>query len=269
MHVFLLFLPLLTINLISPAPLVNMTSPQPASADIDMPTSKHCRFLSDPNVLKSEESLLLQHWIEAQRDIFSAPVLPPSPPLLEFREAISRSVNTNPTALLANQRSQVSGGDATNIQLVLEQQAGTIRKINCLEALLLDIQIKRSAEKNRHMFSEPTEFLSYILTRGNELKIYYYTTDQAGVRGLAVFDSLLKVDMAAGWTVAGSIHNHTFFPESEHVFGGVVPSMTDIEYFRNAAREFGIPGASITNGFHTLSVSEDEFWKFSSLRSDE
>lgn len=243
--------------------IVYMTNP---GSGILMPET--CRFRNQPEVIRNEPDVLLQYWIEAVNPDFSSPTLPATESLHEFRDHINQLLNTDPLELLAAQRSRVNGGDAVNVDLVLAGEAGTIRKMSCLEGLLLSVQTERSAGQGISMYSDPTEFMSYILTRGDSLKIYYYTVDQPGIRGLSVFDELLDQDRADGWAVSQHIHNHNFFPGSEMVLGGVVPSIADIGAYRNAVFRYGLSGATITNGFHSVDLTPDEFKKFSAGDQD-
>jgi hypothetical protein len=54
------------------------------------------------------------------------------------------------------------------------------------------------------------------------------------------------------------LHNHNFFPEEEGVLGGVVPSVSDVGYYRIIMAQYGAPLASITNGFHTLDLGVED-----------
>lgn len=222
-----------------------------------------CDFQSEPEILRHETNSLLQVWTEHARPVLTSHTLPPEPSLHDFRAAVSEPINVNAIVMLEAQLPHVSGGDATNVQMVLDKKASSIDAMNCLEALLLSVQIQRSVERGKPMYSSPTEFFSFVLSRDEQLKIYYYTTYQAGVRGLAIFNKLLDKDISDGWRVIDTIHNHSIFPESDTPYGGVVPSATDIQYFRNAAARFDIPRASITNGFNTIRIPRSDFEKFS------
>ncbi len=225
--------------------------------------SAPCAFLSPPTVVLSEPSTLLQYWLEPARVELEAHALPDSPALHEFRAEISESLDTDPRTLLLTQLPLVEGGDAENVRLVLDGSAGTLRPMNCLEGLLLATQAERSVAQGRSMYSHPTEFLSYVLQRGDTLKIWYYTVDQPGVGGLRTLHEPLARDLEDGWAVVTNIHNHNFFPDQERVLGGVVPSATDIQYLRNNQGSLGLPRAAITNGFHTLEIEGAEFRRFS------
>src|SRR5262249_16194320 len=102
-----------------------------------------------------------------------------------------------------------------------------------------------------------------VLRRGDSLKIWYYTVDQPGVGGLARLHEPLMADIQQGWVVVTNIHNHNFFPLSEKVLGGVVPSATDIQYLRNVRRSLGVTRAVIINGFHSIDISAADFDRFS------
>ena len=69
-------------------------------------------------------------------------------------------------------------------------------------------------------------------------------------------------DIQQGWAVASTIHNHNFFPLADGVMGGVVPSATDIQYFRNVRSSMGVTRAVIVNGFHSLDISATDFDRF-------
>jgi hypothetical protein len=223
-----------------------------------------CAFKSKPQVLKENPDALLQVWVEQNRPVLKSHTLPSGPFLREFRSAVRDIIDVDPVNMLQAQLPHVSGGDATNVQMVLNRKAGSIEAMNCLEALLLNMQIEQSAKQGKPLHSSPTEFFSFILARDTELKIYYYTTYQAGVRGLSIFNELLDQDISDGWLLVNNIHNHSIFPESDTRYGGVVPSATDIQYFRNVARQYALIGASITNGFNTIRISQNEFDMFSS-----
>ena len=224
--------------------------------------SGDCVPLPPPHVLVEEESALLQYWVVADAQHLRGPTLPDSPSLLAFRDAISRAVDTDPRHLLEQQLPLVDGGDAENVRIVLSGDAGTIRPMNCLEALLLATQTERSARKGYSMYSRPTEFLSYVLVRGDSLKVWYYTVDQAGVRALGRLHDPVTADVRAGWAVRTNIHNHNFFPDSARVLGGVVPSATDVQALRNMRTSIGLTRASITNGFHTIDIEPADVDRF-------
>jgi hypothetical protein len=222
-----------------------------------------CAFPAPPTVLRAEADVLLQFWVLPDRPALHEATLPHSPALSEFRERISTRMDTEPRGLLAQQLPHTQGGDAENVRRVLSGEVGAVRPMSCLEALLFATQAERTAGEGRPMHTSPTEFLSYLLQRGDTLKVWYYTVDQPGVGGLATLHEPLRADLAAGWSVLRNIHNHNFFLDREGVLGGVVPSATDVQYLRNMSATLGPLHVSITNGFHTLDLTPTELARLS------
>lgn len=224
------------------------------------PAANPCLPLPAPHVVVEEPGRLLQYWLVEDRPSLNEAALPESQSLHEFRERIAAALDVDPRALLERQLPHVTGGDAENVRLVLSGEAGSLRPMSCLEGLLLATQTERSVAQGRSMETHPTEFLSYILKRGNTLKIWYYTVDQAGVGGLATLHEPLDRDLVEGWTVAKNLHNHNFFLQAADgkVLGGMVPSATDIEYLRN----MGIERATITNGFDSIDLAPADLERF-------
>lgn len=221
--------------------------------------AEDCAFPSAPHVIRAEDDLLLQYWLIEDHPNLYETILPATPSLREFRERITQSFDTAPRGLLERQLPHTSGADTEDIRLVLTGEAGSIRPMSCLEALLLATQTERSVGEGRSMYSYPTEFTSYVLKRNDTLKIWFFTVDQPGIRGLAILHEPLMADLEAGWTVITNIHNHNFFPEAEAVQGGTVPSATDIQYLRNMHGSLGLTQASITNGFDSVDLSLTDF----------
>lgn len=241
----------------------NTVLPDDQNGSIHPPDS--CQFKSNPIILRDQPGSFLQVWVEEYRPVFDEPVLPESESLHQFRDQIRQILDTDPLVILENQRSQVTGGDAVNVDLVLKGDAGTVRKMSCLEGILFSHLTDRSISQGKSMYTDPTEFLSYGLTKGDSLKIYFYTVDQPGIGGLSVFDDLLEQDLNDGWIVTQNLHNHNFFPGTEMVLGGVVPGAGDVGAFRSTARRYGANNATITNGFHSIDMTSDDFLKFSSV----
>jgi uncharacterized protein (DUF1697 family) len=213
-----------------------------------------CELEAAPTAIVSDSSRLLQYWIVEDRPAFASSAVPDSPALRAFRAEVSGRFDTDARALLRAQLPHVEGGDAANVRAVLDGEAGRIRQIRCLEALLLSVQAERTVSQGRSMFERPTEFAAWILERDGALKIWYFTVDQPGIGSLAPVHGMVSADQEQGWRVRQLLHNHNFFPEEEGVLGGVVPSVSDVGYYRIVMDQYGAPLASITNGFHTLDL---------------
>jgi hypothetical protein len=243
--------------------LVAALAAAPAHAQVTVPADVACAFPAPPVVVRDEPSLLLQHWLLPDDPLLGGPSRPASAALHDFRARITASLDVEPRSLLARQLAHTSGGDAENVRLALDGAAGTIREMSCLEALLVAAQSERSLAQGRSMYTHPTEFVSWVLARGDTLKVWYYTVDQPGVRALSTVNDRVAADVAAGWRVLANIHNHNFFPGTERVLGGVVPSAVDVQAMRSARDALGLPRATITNGFHSIDITAAELERFS------
>jgi hypothetical protein len=232
---------------------------RPPRADV---RSEACAFPAPPMVVRDEVGALLQYWLIRNAPELGESSLPATPSLHEFRERIARSIDTVPRSLVERQLAGTTGADAENVRLVLAGAAGSIRPMSCLEALLLATRTERATARGRPMHVDPTEFVSFVLKRGDTLKVWFYTVDQPGLGRLGVLHEPVGRDVDEGWEVVTNLHNHNFFPGTERVLGGVVPSGTDVQYLRSARATFGLPGASITNGFHSLDISAGDLDRF-------
>ena len=222
-----------------------------------------CAALPAPRVVAEGPSSLLQYWVVDNAPWLNEATLPASPALREFRERISSTIDTNARRLLERQVAQLDGGDDANLRLVLSGEAGSLRPMSCLEALLLATQAERTRAQGSSMYDNPTEFVAYVLQRGDTLKVWYYTVDQAGIRGLGTIHGPVEEDVRGGWSPVRSIHNHNFFPDSEPFCCGVTPSLADVESARIMRDAIGVPQFVITNGFDSVEISAAELDRFS------
>lgn len=240
------------------------TSPpadEPSGALADTPAPL-CAFTSPPAVQVDAPASFLQVWEEPDRPELHTSALPDSPSLQAFRKEIAAVVDTAAAAFLETQLPLVTGGDADNVRLVLSGEAGTIRPMTCLEGLLMATLTDRSLARGTTLFTDPTEFVSYVLERDGMLRVWFYTVDMAGVRGLGTLHEPVTADLEDGWTMVENIHNHNVFPGAEMVLGGVAPSATDMQLFRNMRQTLGLTRASIVNGFHALEMTGDDLARF-------
>lgn len=215
-----------------------------------------CQFESSPTVLETGEAHLLQYWEFSDSSILNLAELPTSPTLIAYQDLVSSKLNTDPVELLA--RYSVAGmnaNDGHNLEVVRKDPSKYIRPIRCLEALLLDNQIKR----NNKMSVKPTEFLAfYLKNQEDRLRVYYLTNDISGVRKLSSLFDRIRQDINAGWVVLGNLHNHSFFldninqAEARHPQGVLIPSANDIQVLRANRDDFKMQSVSITNGFNTF-----------------
>lgn len=219
-----------------------------------------CEFESKPQVLENvtNPSRLLILWDESSSTILNSAKLPLSTPFLKYRNAVERSVHTDPYFLLERYaRRAPRPDDLHNIDAVLSG-VGEIRDVRCAEALLLDFQIQR----NPDMLFEPTEFLAYFLENNGKLRIYLLTNDSEGVGGMSRLVEEISKSIKSGWKIVGNLHNHSFSLgelKSNRPQGVLAPSGNDMRVFNGHARDLGLPRAFITNGFHTVILTSESF----------
>jgi hypothetical protein len=239
-------------------------------------SSLECSFSASPVVLLAEgnpsvaKSRLLQVWDLDSTNVLFSNYSPSAHSLHDFRKtAISKLWSTHQSVLLAR---AITGAvptkpDTLNAVQAFARQRELIRPIKCLEAMLLSQQTERI-----DMISEPTEFIAFILRSSvsNKLRVYYYTTNEPGIRNMGTVMSLVEQDVDSGdWELWANLHNHNFFFDGTKPLNGVVaPSATDVEFFRNLGGDLGLQEAWITNGFDTLVISSRDFWKFHVAEGD-
>ena len=148
-------------------------------------------------------------------------------------------------------------GDRENIEIVLEN-SDQIRKINCLESELVAIQNGRV-----DLIDHPTEFIAFLLSKGDSNLLYYFTSNIAGVRGFGDIHGQLEKMLALGWQLEFNLHNHNFFVSSENLRGGISPSTADAGLFQTEFKHYSLRKALITNGFETTEIDSSLFSLFS------
>jgi hypothetical protein len=221
-----------------------------------------CKFTTAAKVLEDSPGLHLSVREQPSSTTFFKTDFTPSGTLQTYRSAVSTSVSPEPFELLRRYLPRATRAeDARNVELILDQRAGFIRRINCMEALLLEEQIKRTPL----METNPTEFLATFLTDGERVRVYFLTNDSVGVGGIARLYEEIERDVQQGWRVESNLHNHSFFLDDlkgSSPQGVLAPSASDIHALKSQADHVRLKRALITNGFHTLSIDSSEFAAF-------
>lgn len=222
-----------------------------------------CAFGSEPTIIERTDAgpnpILLQYWDFDSDQILFLKSLPDSRRLAEYREMVAKRIATDPAALLKRYMAlQPTPEDLHNIEVVLSRP-GNIKELDCLTGLLLDVEIGR----DERFATDGPEFIAYFLQRKGKLRAYFLTNDSGGIRGAGVSSLLRRIDADrdAGWKVLANLHNHSFFLndlDSKKPQGVLAPSANDIGVFISHIERFGLKGAYITNGFHTLYVSSQD-----------
>jgi len=153
---------------------------------------------------------------------------------------------------------QTNNSDSINAQLIHSKNVGKIRPIQYLEAQLLDYQLSRYP-----LFSWPTEFHGFIITHDSLklVRVYFAASDQPWPPKPNLILERLKKELNQGWTFKYHLHNH-YEPRSRQYLGILAPSMADAQYYQFLLEDFKLENALITNGFHTVEITKNEFSKF-------
>lgn len=152
-----------------------------------------------------------------------------------------------------------SQGEAENGRLVLAGAVGTLRPVNCLEALLVDYQAARFA-----MASHPTEFHAVIMERGDagnrEVRVWFAASGAPWPPRATLLLERVAADRREGWRAVTHLHNHPFLFDGEgDVAGANAPSLTDVQFWRYLRDELGVERARVTNGFATFEAPASSF----------
>ncbi len=156
--------------------------------------------------------------------------------------------------------SEESDGDKINAHLVHSGESGLLRKINCLEAQLLNYQLMRYP-----LFSHPTEFHGFIGFNAelDKYRVYFAASDTEWPPKPRLLLDEIDKDLERGWQLKYHLHNHYSDASGDYI-GILAPSMADAQYFKFLAEDYAIEKAFITNGFHTVVIEASEFNDFRS-----
>lgn len=238
-----------------------------ALGSMSLAIGNECQFSQPPVILFEQAHELHQVWTLDDLPIYASQTLTDDPSLSNYRSEIKKRVpDLNQISILQREYQDFikSGNpnylaEAGPTKLVYSKQAGTIRSINCLESLLLTVQLKRQL-----MIEHPSEFSAFILKNTDpaqpKLKIYYSTFDRPGGKINPRVTALVEADLAQGWVLWRHLHNHNFFfSNSVSVMGGTCPSRPDLQLYLDLVHNEGLQTAAVTNGFDTLEMSGADF----------
>lgn len=201
----------------------------------------------------TRESRLLQFWDLPNTPIWWSTANPISPAYQDFHAKASKVAGgTEPVRLLM-------ASPTHNNLLVAASAATWIHPASCLEKLLQGVQHARI-----DTFSDPTEFVSFVLRSPDErtLRIYYYTVNQNGIGNMTPMTDPVRHDWRNGWRILVSLHSHPFLPADPKMNGILAPSGPDAHFYMNFVRNAELAEARITNGLHTVRIAAAEFPRF-------
>ena len=174
-------------------------------------------------------------------------------------------------SLYAAQVGKPSRRESENGRLVLDGQVGRQRPVNALEWLLFQHQADRYP-----MIDHPTEFSAYILKGNGRIHVYMSGGDTIGTKLRHEVTERVALDVKAGMDLITHLHNHPFMFDRQpgdrlyttedsrtDVGGALAPSLTDVQALRRMHNDFGLIGATITNGLDTYEFKAVEFDRLS------
>ena len=174
-----------------------------------------------------------------------------------YTETINKEASQNlPKSVLEN----IENDDWRNAMLVHTGSLGKIRKINYLEAQILNYQMERYP-----FFSHPTEFHSFIAVNDSLQLVRAYlaaSNTKWPPRPTAVIQHLDE-SLENGWTLKYHFHDHFESPETQYL-GILAPSKADAFFYGGMNRKYKYEKVLITNGFHTLELAPGEVAQFES-----
>jgi hypothetical protein len=184
---------------------------------------------------------------------------------LQPRALLQRSRDTH--AAMKGDRAR----EAENSSAVLEEKAGTLGPISCLEWRLFQRQSRRYP-----MLEHPTEFYAYVLRGHGQIHVYLSGADRVGGKLRGEVRDRVVADVGRGFAPVAHGHNHNFMfdrkpgdrmwttEESVNDVGGTVaPSLTDVQAWRQMREHFGLQGAWVTNGLDTARYTSEDFDRLS------
>jgi hypothetical protein len=221
-----------------------------------------CGFAVLPEVLRSQGqpqeigSELVQVWDFQDDARLWTQTAPPS--IAAFRQnTLAGGIDVDPSALLRREGELSNASIRRNNQVVETHAAAWIRPARCIELLLLEQQYQRIDPTRRS-----TEFAALILRRDRDWRVYQITQNTDGIRNAGILFEALARDVAAGWTLEASLHNHNLAPDRNTPRGAIAPSESDAAMNAMMNARFGMHEAWITNGFHTVRIPSASFALF-------
>lgn len=174
-----------------------------------------------------------------------------------FKRQIRKRTSVDPIFLLQRQRQFYKDmpEELKRFDSVLNRQVGQIRGLNCLEAILLDTQLK--------FFKPNTEFEAYIFNRvgGKKLRILFQTQGQVSVVRYSIILNQIRNLVSQGWNLKIHLHNHPFSFENPYgdISGTILPSSADLLSYQGLKNQFGLKLGIVINGFNALVLTPKEF----------
>ena len=231
------------------------------------PPTGACRWPVAPVVLRQAADTVYQSWTYEARQMPGAVAPSELPALSAFLDTVRTRVGAlDAHALLSRQIAYYAGrpdsasqGEAANGRLVLSGAVGTLRPIDCLEALLVEYQAARFP-----MASHPTEFQAVVMERSDagtrRVRVYFAGSGAPWPPRANLLLERVAADRREGWRAVAHLHNHPFlFASGGDIAGANAPSLTDVQFWRHLREAVGVESARVTNGFVTFEAPAAAF----------
>ncbi len=215
---------------------------------------KICKFPSEPVVMLEKENSILQYWDYDEGYFEGKANFQDLTFLRAYQQKVQKEVrDLSQKALWSKSYDLEKAGDQQNMRIA-KTLWPKVRKINCLEALLLNLQGSRV-----DLISTPTEFLAFKLKKNKRVRLLYFTSNINGVRGLGFLHSKIQKFVDDNWILEKNIHNHTLNLNDKNYRGTIGPSVSDAFVFKMELKDFNLKAAVITNGFESMEVPSHMF----------
>ena len=219
--------------------------------------SSVCTFKNEPEIVEENNELLAMVFEEEDDEVFLSPFKEEDEAYDDYINWVQENFMTDPYDLLERQKDIFVkfGFSPYNFDLILNREAGSIRDMNCLEALLF---LEHNSFSPLQMI--PSEFLAYVLKKESLLRIYFTSVKKLEANG-KFFEEDVVHNIEEGWEYITHIHSHPFVIDNPagDIAGTTIPSGGDLLIFRKHRNELELQKAWITNGISSIVVRSDEF----------
>lgn len=232
-----------------------------------------CDFSSAREVLAQNKNEMTVRWELPKSAELEAPFVPSRKRDLDYAKWVKSNKAPSPKAVMRKaiqlredflrDHGTDDGGTASfkkeiaNIRRVLDDGAGRIRPMSCLESIPFREQLD-FADLRGHAF----EFMASIYEKdGRYLVVANFDRRTNG--GTAPSKAALKEEKrlkTVGWRYAIHLHNHPFVFDNPYgdIGGTLVPSLPDFATYQETRPS----KALVTNGLESIELVEDEYLGF-------
>jgi hypothetical protein len=228
-------------------------APPPPVAE---PIDRQCALPATPDVIVRDGTAALVRWDVPDDDVWWQPVIPDDAAYLAYRRAIrdagadlARPIADETIARTDDER-EIWRRERLNAELAFGGDAGRVRPVHCLDAVLFALQNARHDE-----LTTPTEFVALVLRKDSTLRIYAGSGDEMFPPKSVYGIDQARRDVADGWKLDLHLHNHTIQKRGVRpALGTPAPSTGDVQLLRGLATDLGLARVWVTNGMFTVDI---------------